>query len=228
MRSLVLGAALLLVAGCGETVDGSADPAAGATAETSARPSRTPAPGAGGGAQPPCTGAACDEPTSSGTPATEEPVSDEPAGDDAPGVSPVDVACAPFTSAVDSFDAVAGSAFPGGLVTEFGSPEAIAWLDATVDEVVERCGYQVMVDIAGEYPEEVSPVLLNSAVVALDEVSDLPPDLLCQDVEARGMGAKDAVDYWFLWQLPAAMDADADGVPCETVWPDAAEWLPQY
>jgi hypothetical protein len=36
------------------------------------------------------------------------------------------------------------------------------------------------------------------------------------------------VDYWFLWGMPPLMDADANGIPCETVWPDVAQYVPAF
>lgn len=212
MRSRLVGAlAALLLTGCGSTVDGSASPEDTAATPTTASSTPRPTGQVGGGAQPSA------EP-SQATESTEE----------APALGPVDVVCAPYEDAVDTFDAVAGSGFPGGLVTDFGPPEALTWLDAVVYDVVARCGYQVVVDIAAEYPEEIAPVISNSAVVALEEVADLPEGQLCRDLQARGLTAQDAVDYWFLWRQPTAMDADANGVPCETVFPDAAVHLPAW
>jgi hypothetical protein len=220
MRSRLVGVlAALLLTGCGSTVDGSASPGGTATSSTtssatsSATATATPRPTGevGGGARP-----------------TPEPSPEPDPTQETPALGPVDVVCAPYEDAVDTFDAVAASGFPGGLVTDFGPPEALAWLDAVVYDVVARCGYQVVVDIAAEYPEEIAPVITNSAVVALEEVADLPEGQLCRDLQDRGLTAQDAVDYWFLWQQPTAMDADANGVPCETVFPDAAVHLPAW
>ena len=93
-------------------------------------------------------------------------------------------------------------------------------------EVVDRCGYQVMVVVAGRYPDPLSGWLRSTAVSALGEISALPPGLRCADLADLGLGPKQAVDYWFLWGAPGLMGADKNGIPCETVWSDVAQYLP--
>lgn len=53
-----------------------------------------------------------------------------------------------------------------------------------------------------------------------------PSGLLCRDLASRGADVYDALRY-FIWEgYPSRMDADGNGIPCETVYPDAAEvWL---
>lgn len=46
----------------------------------------------------------------------------------------------------------------------------------------------------------------------------LPGGLLCKDLAARGIGYPDAVAYWFAEGAPDRMDADLNGIPCETVY----------
>ncbi|MGY1744808.1 hypothetical protein [Blastococcus sp. SYSU D00695] len=58
-----------------------------------------------------------------------------------------------------------------------------------------------------------------------DWLASLPPGLLCQDLAALGLGPADAAAYWFYWAQPDRMDADLDGVPCETVWPDMERYV---
>ena len=54
----------------------------------------------------------------------------------------------------------------------------------------------------------------------------LPAGLLCRDLEARGVGVYDALRYYINEGYPSRMDADGDGVPCETVYSDAEYvWL---
>ncbi len=57
----------------------------------------------------------------------------------------------------------------------------------------------------------------------------LPSGLLCRDLEARGIDVYGALTY-FIWEgSPARMDADGNGIPCETVYPDATEvWLFEF
>lgn len=47
---------------------------------------------------------------------------------------------------------------------------------------------------------------------------DLPAGLLCRDLAARGLPFATAADYWFSEGGPARMDADGNGIPCETVY----------
>jgi hypothetical protein len=83
-----------------------------------------------------------------------------------------------------------------------------------------------MVDIAGQYPDPLYTGLLQTAVSALGEISALPPGLRCVELQRLGLGPKQAVDYWFFWGGPSLMDADGDGIPCETIWSDVAVYLP--
>jgi hypothetical protein len=55
----------------------------------------------------------------------------------------------------------------------------------------------------------------------------LPGGLYCRDLYGRGVGYADAVYYWYAQGSPDRMDADLDGIPCETVYPAsdvAAYW----
>ena len=57
----------------------------------------------------------------------------------------------------------------------------------------------------------------------------LPSGLLCRDLEARGVGVYDALRYYIWEGYPTRMDADGNGIPCETVYPNAAEvWLYEF
>lgn len=54
----------------------------------------------------------------------------------------------------------------------------------------------------------------------------LPSGLLCRDLQARGIDVYGALTYYSWEGQPARMDANGDGVPCETVYPNAREvWL---
>jgi hypothetical protein len=50
---------------------------------------------------------------------------------------------------------------------------------------------------------------------------DLAPGLFCRDVAAAGFGYSDAVTYWVREGEPDRMDADRNGIPCETVYPES-------
>jgi hypothetical protein len=57
----------------------------------------------------------------------------------------------------------------------------------------------------------------------------LPSGLLCRDLEARGVGVYDALRYYIWEGSPSRMDADGNGIPCETVYSDAAAvWLYEF
>ena len=47
----------------------------------------------------------------------------------------------------------------------------------------------------------------------------LPTGLFCADLFAMGYSYVDAMDYWYADGAPNRMDADVDGIPCETVYP---------
>ncbi|MGZ5382785.1 MAG: excalibur calcium-binding domain-containing protein, partial [Acidimicrobiia bacterium] len=49
-----------------------------------------------------------------------------------------------------------------------------------------------------------------------------PSGLLCRDLADRGAGFGEAVAYWVRAGAPERMDADGNGIPCETVY-DARE-----
>jgi hypothetical protein len=65
-----------------------------------------------------------------------------------------------------------------------------------------------------------------------DDLDDGPSDvlsleagLLCRDLAAQGYEYDDAVAYWNREGQPGRMDIDLDGIPCETMYPDAAAVL---
>lgn len=54
---------------------------------------------------------------------------------------------------------------------------------------------------------------------AVGDVLAQPAGLLCRDLESRGFSYTAAVDYWRHHGQPNRMDADRNGIPCETVYP---------
>jgi hypothetical protein len=73
-----------------------------------------------------------------------------------------------------------------------------------------------------------TPVAVASAP-AVGDVRSLPAGLFCRDLVARGASYAEAVRYWWYYGMPARMDADKNGVPCETVYSSAnvnAFWYP--
>jgi hypothetical protein len=53
---------------------------------------------------------------------------------------------------------------------------------------------------------------------AVGDVRSLPVGLFCRDLKAKGYSYVAAVDYWRLHGQPNRMDADRNGIPCETVY----------
>lgn len=57
----------------------------------------------------------------------------------------------------------------------------------------------------------------------------LPSGLLCRDLQARGIGVYDALRYYIWEGFPSRMDADGNGIPCETVYSNATVvWLTEF
>ena len=56
----------------------------------------------------------------------------------------------------------------------------------------------------------------------MDLVGGYAPNLLCRGLADRGAGFGEAVSYWVQEGAPERMDADGNGIPCETVY-DAGE-----
>jgi hypothetical protein len=61
----------------------------------------------------------------------------------------------------------------------------------------------------------------SNAAPAVKDVRSLPAGLFCRDLDAKGYSYVAAVDYWRLHGQPDQMDADRNGIPCETVYPRA-------
>lgn len=53
---------------------------------------------------------------------------------------------------------------------------------------------------------------------AVGDVRSLPAGLFCRDLKAKGFSYVAAIDYWRLHGQPNQMDADRNGIPCETVY----------
>ncbi|MDJ0665599.1 MAG: hypothetical protein QNJ75_13690 [Acidimicrobiia bacterium] len=49
----------------------------------------------------------------------------------------------------------------------------------------------------------------------------LADDLFCRDLNALGYPYPEAALYWSVFETPDRMDADRNGIPCETVYPQA-------
>lgn len=190
----------LSLAGCSVEIHQAPSPRADKGATASEEPSRAPE------AQTDCTNGDCDS---------------------VHGMVSNEVVCSPLPTAVAVFHGLV-EALPGfGLTEDLPLSGGRTITDVVID-VVDRCGYQVMADIAYQYPEPISTGLMRAAASALGEIGSLPMGLRCAELKALGLGPKQAVDYWFASGAPALMDADLNGVPCETVWTDVARYIPLY
>jgi len=62
----------------------------------------------------------------------------------------------------------------------------------------------------------------SNSAPAVSDVRSLPAGLFCRDLNAKGYSYVAAVDYWRLHGQPDRMDADLNGIPCETVYSRSA------
>jgi Excalibur calcium-binding domain len=54
------------------------------------------------------------------------------------------------------------------------------------------------------------------------KVSKLRGGLYCKDLKRMGYTYSEAVRYWYNWDSPSNMDADDNGIPCETLYTAAS------
>lgn len=60
-----------------------------------------------------------------------------------------------------------------------------------------------------------------ATTTTLTNVTDLEPGHFCRDLRPRGYSYAEAVQYWMIEGRPDRMDADRNGIPCETVYPES-------
>jgi len=206
--AVLAGLTVAALTACSVSVRGLPSPAEAATTSSAPSPSSAAHAGLPGGAQRSCL------------------VADNCGDEDTAAASLTHLVCAPLPSALASFDAVAGARFPGGSLPTTGGDAVWSAVDDLVLQVVDRCGFGVMVLVADQYPDPLYTWLVRTAAFDLGEISALPDGLRCAELQTLGLGPKQAVDYWFLWGMPPLMDADSNGIPCETIWPDVAQYMP--
>lgn len=79
---------------------------------------------------------------------------------------------------------------------------------------------------ASPTPESPAPATVTATVTPKPKkqaggpgaVSALPSGLFCRDLMTRGYSYAAAADYWRMHGQPNQMDADRNGIPCETVY----------
>lgn len=59
---------------------------------------------------------------------------------------------------------------------------------------------------------------LETTTTVRPGIDEVGPGLFCRDVASAGYGYREAVEYWHDEGSPLRMDADRNGVPCETVY----------
>ncbi len=67
-------------------------------------------------------------------------------------------------------------------------------------------------------PAEGTTSTAPAAPKVAGDVRSLPAGLFCRDLKAKGYSYVAAIDYWRLHGQPDQMDADRNGIPCETVY----------
>lgn len=70
-------------------------------------------------------------------------------------------------------------------------------------------------------PPDQSPPTTTAAAAGRRNVRAMPAGLFCRDLKAEGYEYTAAVTYWRNHGQPDRMDADLNGIPCETVYPAA-------
>jgi len=60
----------------------------------------------------------------------------------------------------------------------------------------------------------------TSITIEVAGIGELAAGLFCRDLDAAGYEYEDAVAYWTREGSPDRMDADRNGIPCESVYPD--------
>lgn len=64
-----------------------------------------------------------------------------------------------------------------------------------------------------------APAPVRTLPKAIGDVRSLPAGLFCRDLKTKGYSYVAAIGYWRLHGQPNQMDADRNGIPCETVYP---------
>lgn len=114
---------------------------------------------------------------------------------------------------------------PDGSGGELAVPEVatttkttVAVLETTVTEAITSTS--VPATTSATVASTTSSLQTTSTVVP-PSIATRDTGLFCRDLKALGYTYVDAVDYWMIELRPDRMDADRNGIPCESVWPPA-------
>lgn len=120
-----------------------------------------------------------------------------------------------------------GTLFPGGATGTTGLPGGLACTDLI--SVNDRVGYEGVLAywVANGRPGQLDgdgnglPCDQQQSMYDPAVFAGLPDDsdLFCRDLNSMGYDFSEAVIYWVREGAPDRMDADLNGVPCETVYP---------
>jgi hypothetical protein len=69
-------------------------------------------------------------------------------------------------------------------------------------------------------PSPTTTTTVITTTSTLTPVTDLEPGLFCRDLRSLDYSYTEAVHYWAVEGRPDRMDADGNGIPCETVYPE--------
>lgn len=76
---------------------------------------------------------------------------------------------------------------------------------------------------APDRPDWQNVFLAGGVPSTSNDTIGLASGLYCRDLDAMGYGFSEAAAYWLAEGAPDRMDADHNGIPCETVYPDEYE-----
>jgi len=127
--------------------------------------------------------------------------------------SAVVVGCASSSTPVSPSSALDSIEPPAATVEAEGSETAE--MTTTVAETTTMATTTTMVGVT---TTNASSPTTDAASTTRAGVEDLPAGWFCRDVSAAGYTYAEAVSYWIREGSPDRMDADRNGIPCETVY----------
>lgn len=141
-----------------------------------------------------------------------------------PATAPA-VTVAPTTAAPPPQTAPSVASLQGGLLCKDLAAQGVGYADAV--RYYKREGYPDRMDADGngipcETVYSAAEVRAYWGTVRTGSTLGLPSGLMCKDLRSRGLDYGSAVEYWIAEGFPDRMDADGNGIPCETIY-SAAE-----
>jgi len=106
-----------------------------------------------------------------------------------------------------------------GLICKDVAAEGYGFFPALIYWVREGRPNRMDADSNGIPCETVYPAAEVGSIIYFDAGAEISPGLMCSDVASLGHAYAAALVYWVREGAPARMDADSNGIPCETVYP---------